>query len=1185
MPPKKPFSGQVRYVDRNIHDDLLELLPESTVEPAQVKKLTSLNPKLKIADGLYDKGNWVRDATTAQSGLILFKKWFSERKLFAPHANVWNFDLGKLVVPSVFMDYDLLEAIAKNYDQAIRVVRRKDGKPLLSINPEEIREVFHLEPLSEYHVSINLPELESEYKTKKDAIRGGALRTHIGTIGSLPVITAASREPFKMSLFTSRAVEIYRTLCLVLGEDEQEFMPIGLMYMMIQIASYGVDVIFDFASFLAEEIHSGLVGIAKGNLNRIFGHYSLLMHMFLFKGVTYFGDEMELNREENGEILPVQLWSADMTWDANKASFVRFDRNFASKLRSLILSENPRIPKVLMSLIRPMDNPHNLKVSHNWGDIIPYSVSTIFRIYGYKGTPHVLPYQVPLKVGVAEVLWQMGGVEEMFLMKRQLGSLFPTCTVAHQFVITKGGWLFLSKILERYKMAVSHPRFCDSEGFFNQTLRHRIKLGEVKHDSYYPEDIIRNEFSLQEQETKKEKWRVYSRVLEFIHYFDKNYGPLDNASTEADKIKKLMNNFPEIMKAMNEKKQLLIDSHPNKAREVMRRLAFTPKVGTGQIIVQKKPGYTVIPSKKVPVDKGKQVMGSTSMVLEERPEEPSPKRQKIIQSPPRTEEEQITGEQIEQMGSQGDVFITQAELDEGNPPEPSIPSLDLTVADYSGRELDPVLEQASHQFLTDDNFVKSRAFQQFAWRVSMSIFEEKCRKMKTEHPEMDEIAIQEQIKEEMIKELQNISPEEGRRMVKASNILLLPGWDIADALVFNSVSNRLTLQDQHKENFQGTTFIEDQAALVSWSLKRGSRTTSVQADESGLMGSLIVRRVADTSLVQAAHWNVDSSKFLLATAKKEEQAMIELQNKYETALEAYNKEVKRRIELEDQIKMSLTRPRISYPSRPPVESSKSTPIIEIPDTPERPQFYTIADFEEERNKMYALHMDLNTQYEDKLKKALVYLVDKIEWPLFFDQLARVINIWEQLKTHDETLKPIVSKWERRKGEIAFSCHSVKRSSRDHLKKLNDTVSELSNFDHRRVALQLKIVSSLSKYKSKKFDLFPRVLNRKNQLKNKDEWSKELSDLFDARMNKVVNEKGHTWWATTTEELVKVQLFFDSLKQEFVSFEEEANYVLTKQEDILRINWPDDVHFNTWMADTLSDEQTEEDSCHVPPQPS
>ena len=105
-------------------------------------------------------------------------------------------------------------------------------------------------------------------------------------------------------------------------------------------------------------------------------------------------------------------------------------------------------------------------------------------------------------------------------------------------------------------------------------------------------------------------------------------------------------------------------------------------------------------------------------------------------------------------------------------------------------------------------------------------------------------------------------------MVKASNILLLPGWDIADALVFGSVSNKLTLQDQNKENFQGTAFIEDQAALVSWSLRRGSRATSLQSDDSSLMGSIIVRRVVDTSNVQVTHWNVDSSKFLLATVEK-----------------------------------------------------------------------------------------------------------------------------------------------------------------------------------------------------------------------------------------------------------------------------------------------------------------------------
>ncbi len=33
--------------------------------------------------------------------------------------------------------------------------------------------------------------------SKKDAVRQGALREHIGKIGTLPVITIVSKEPFK----------------------------------------------------------------------------------------------------------------------------------------------------------------------------------------------------------------------------------------------------------------------------------------------------------------------------------------------------------------------------------------------------------------------------------------------------------------------------------------------------------------------------------------------------------------------------------------------------------------------------------------------------------------------------------------------------------------------------------------------------------------------------------------------------------------------------------------------------------------------------------------------------------------------------------------------------------------------------------------------------------------------------
>ena len=74
-----------------------------------------------------------------------------------------------------------------------------------------------------------------------------------------------------------------------------------------------------------------------------------------------------------------------------------------------------------------------------------------------------------------------------------------------------------------------------------------------------------------------------------------------------------------------------------------------------------------------------------------------------------------------------------------------------------------------------------------------------------------------------MQEFQNITPDEGRQMIKAASVLLLPNWDIADALIFNSVSNHLELQDPNKKEFLGTAFSNDQVALVMWSLRRGSR--------------------------------------------------------------------------------------------------------------------------------------------------------------------------------------------------------------------------------------------------------------------------------------------------------------------------------------------------------------------------
>lgn len=102
--------------------------------------------------------------------------------------------------------------MAKNYDQATRVVRRIDGEIIITINPKEIREVFRLGPLTRYHVPINLKDLKEEYMSKKDIVRQGALKALIGKIRSLPAITSSSKEPFKQAYFNARAIEIYMTL-------------------------------------------------------------------------------------------------------------------------------------------------------------------------------------------------------------------------------------------------------------------------------------------------------------------------------------------------------------------------------------------------------------------------------------------------------------------------------------------------------------------------------------------------------------------------------------------------------------------------------------------------------------------------------------------------------------------------------------------------------------------------------------------------------------------------------------------------------------------------------------------------------------------------------------------------------------------------------------------------------------
>ena len=61
--------------------------------------------------------------------------------------------------------------------------------------------------------------------------------------------------------------------------------------------------------------------------------------------------------------------------------------------------------------------------------------------------------------------------------------------------------------------------------------------------------------------------------------FDKNYDPL-----KGDILNKTMMQFSDIFQVLNEKKNALIDTYPDKAKELMRHLSNTPMINPGQYV-------------------------------------------------------------------------------------------------------------------------------------------------------------------------------------------------------------------------------------------------------------------------------------------------------------------------------------------------------------------------------------------------------------------------------------------------------------------------------------------------------------------------------------------------------------------------------------------------------------------------
>ena len=135
MAPKK-YVGHLKYENKRLQDDFLEALLECKEGQDAHKEWKSL--AREVCPRLKDKYAGVVDTYMPTKGLQIFRWWYGQANLGSPNDSVWKFDLGKLVVPIVFKDVDLLYELVSRYDEITHKVKDINCRVFLKINVDSI---------------------------------------------------------------------------------------------------------------------------------------------------------------------------------------------------------------------------------------------------------------------------------------------------------------------------------------------------------------------------------------------------------------------------------------------------------------------------------------------------------------------------------------------------------------------------------------------------------------------------------------------------------------------------------------------------------------------------------------------------------------------------------------------------------------------------------------------------------------------------------------------------------------------------------------------------------------------------------------------------------------------------------------------------------------------------------------
>lgn len=121
---------------RALNQDLLNQFSASSMKSRGVKSKE---------DDLEDNQEFVGDIWTKIRGYDLFMFHWKRRMSLEPVSNPWRLNIGRLVVPNVFISLELIKALASKYDPKTKTIYDKDNNPLVPIRKDFIETIFNLD--------------------------------------------------------------------------------------------------------------------------------------------------------------------------------------------------------------------------------------------------------------------------------------------------------------------------------------------------------------------------------------------------------------------------------------------------------------------------------------------------------------------------------------------------------------------------------------------------------------------------------------------------------------------------------------------------------------------------------------------------------------------------------------------------------------------------------------------------------------------------------------------------------------------------------------------------------------------------------------------------------------------------------------------------------------------------------